>query len=314
MTTLLANAASPNLVQTLEGTPVLVHAGPFANIAHGCSSVIATRAALGLSDYVITEAGFGADLGAEKFVHLKCRQAGLSPAAAVVVAGCGMLRYHGGAENLDDADAQAVRRGLPNLRVHVENLARMGLPAVVALNRHPGDGDDEIAVVREACEQMGVGFAVCDAYARGGEGALDLARRVQELADTSADSDAAPRFLYDEQAPLRDKVEALTTQVYRADGVDYDPAAAEALDRLQDEGRGGLGVCMAKTQYSLSDRKSARNVPEGYRLRVREVELRGGAGFVVVKTGKILTMPGMPREPNALNIHLGVDGQVHGLF
>ncbi len=313
MVALLQRALWPNLVQTVEGTPVLVHAGPFANIAHGCSSLSATRAALGLSDYVITEAGFGADLGAEKFLHIKCRQGGLAPDAAVVVANCAMLRYHGGAADdaLDSPDTSAVERGLPNLKAHLDNLATLGIPALVALNRHPGDSNEEHRVVGEACERWGSSMVVAESYARGGEGTRILATQVKALADSGR---ANPRPLYAADAPLRDKIEALATTLYRADGVDYDETAAAELDRLQDLGFGELGVCMAKTQYSLSDRQKVRNLPGAYRMRVREVEVRAGAGFIVVKTGRIMTMPGMPRDPNALHIHLGQDGVVRGLF
>jgi len=312
MGVLLQRTLWPNVVQTLEHTPALVHCGPFANIAHGCSSVLATQIALERADYVVTEAGFGADLGAEKLVHLKCRQAGLSPAAAVLVATCRDLRYHGGAgeDGMLQPDAARVEAGIANLRVHVENLASLGLPTVVALNRHPGDREDEIAAVRAASEALGCRFAVTEAFARGGEGSEALAHAVVEQVRAAP---GAARFLYALDAPLRDKVETIARRIYRADGLDVSEAAARQLDALEAEGFGELPVCIAKTPQSLSDRRKAHGVPTGWRLRVRAARVSAGAGFVVVETGKITTMPGMPADPAALHIALDETGYPKGL-
>jgi len=310
---LLRDALRPNLVQTLAGTPVLVHAGPFANIAHGCSSVIATRLALSRADYVITEAGFSADLGGEKFVHLKCRQAGLRPALAVLVVTLAALRRHGGVPDADVGrpDAEAVRRGLPQLRVHVENLGKLGLPVLVARNAFPSDAADELAALRAECDALSVPFADCEAYARGVDGALELAAQVRAAADASR---AEPRFLYDLTTPLRDKLERIATEIYRADGVELDPAAQAELDYLEAHGFGALPVCVAKTQHSLSDDEHLVGVPRGHRLRVRELSVSAGAGFVVARAGAITRMPGMPREPGAHRIHLDEQGRTRGLF
>ncbi len=310
---LLQHALRPNLVQTFEGTPAFVHAGPFANIAHGCSSVIATRAALSLSDYVVTEAGFGADLGAEKFVHIKCRQAGLSPALAVLVVTLAALRRHGGAADdlLDEPNLSAVTAGLPQVRVHAENLQKLGMPVVVALNAFPTDSPAEIAALRSACDTLGLAFALSEAYARGGEGCLDLAQKVQRAADASR---ATPRFLYELSLPLAEKLECLATEIYRADGVDFDPAALEDLARLHEQGFGELPVCVAKTQHSLSDDAKLVGVPQGHRLRVRGLEVSAGAGFVVALTGAVTRMPGMPAEPAAHRIHLDEQGRTRGLL
>ncbi len=310
---LLRDALRPNLVQTLAGTPVLVHTGPFANIAHGCSSVIATRAALASSDYVITEAGFSADLGGEKFVHLKCRQAGLSPALAVLVVTLASLRRHGGVADADveRPDAEAVRRGLPQLRVHVENLRKLGLPVIVAHNVFASDAADERAVLQAECDALGVQLGGCDAYARGGGGALELAAQIKAAADVSR---AEPRFLYELDAPLQHKLERIATEIYRADGVDLDPAAQADLVRLHAHGFDTLPVCVAKTQHSLSDDEHRAGVPRGHRLRVHELSVSAGAGFVVARAGAITRMPGMPREPGAHRIHLDAAGRARGLF
>jgi formate--tetrahydrofolate ligase len=310
---LLQHALRPNLVQSLEGTPAFVHAGPFANIAHGCSSVIATRAALALSDYVVTEAGFGADLGAEKFVHIKCRQAGLSPALAVLVVTLAALRRHGGVADsaVNEPNLSAASAGLPQLRVHAENLHKLGVPVVVALNAFPSDSAAEVALVRACCDTLGLSFAVSDAYARGGEGCVALAQEVQRAADASQ---ATPRFLYELSVPLREKIERLATELYRADGVDFEAAALADLARLHEQGFGELPVCMAKTQHSLSDDAKLVGVPTGHRLRVRGLEVSAGAGFVVALTGAITRMPGMPAEPSAHRIHLDEQGRPRGLF
>jgi formate--tetrahydrofolate ligase len=310
---LLRDALRPNLVQTLEGTPVLVHAGPVANLAHGCSSVIATRAALSCADYVITEAGFSADLGAEKFVHLKCRQAGLSPALAVLVVTLAALRRHGGAPDADveRPDRDALRRGLPQLRVHVENLRALGLPVLVARNVFPSDAAAERDALQTECDALGVTLSDCDAYARGGDGALELAAQARAVADASR---AELRFLYELDAPLQQKLERIATALYRADGVDLDAAARADLERLHAHGFDRLPVCIAKTQHSLSDDEHLVGVPRGHRLRVRELSVSAGAGFVVARAGAITRMPGMPREPGAHRIHLDAAGHVEGLF
>jgi len=312
MTVLLKDALRPNLVQTIEGTPALLHCGPFANIAHGCSSVIATRTALGLTDYVITEAGFGADLGAEKFVHIKCRGAGLSPACAVVVVTMKSLRRHGGAVKgkLDEADVSSTRAGLANLRVHLDNLEGLGLPCVVALNRFPGDDPRELSELRNFCADRGVEFGVSDAFADGGAGALDLAHKVRAAADGEA---SPPRYLYAPEANIVEKVEAVASAIYRAGGVDFSPEAASAIERIEAAGHGALPVCMAKTPYSLTDRAGLLGAPHGHRLQVRDVRVRAGAGMVLVLTGSTVTMPGMPRRSAAERIHLDDDGEVAGL-
>ena len=313
LSVLLRHALRPNVVQTLAGTPAFVHAGPFANIAHGCSSVIATRAALATCDYVITEAGFSADLGGEKFVHLKCRSAGLRPALAVLVVTLPALRRHGGVAEalLERADPDAVRRGLPQLRVQIENLHKLGLPVIVARNAFPGDEPTEVAALQAECDALEVAFADCDAYARGADGALALAEQVRAAADASR---AEPRYLYDLAVPLQDKLERIATEIYRADGVDFDPRAEADLRLLQEHGFEALPVCVAKTQHSLSDDEHLVGVPHGHRLRIHELSVSAGAGFVVARAGGITRMPGMPREPGAHRIHLDAEGRVRGLF
>ncbi|MDD9946772.1 MAG: formate--tetrahydrofolate ligase [Myxococcales bacterium] len=309
---LLKEAMRPNLVQTTAGTPVLVHMGPFANIAHGCSSVVATRFALAHADYVFTEAGFGADLGAEKFVHLKCRQAGLAPAAAVLVMTGSALRKHGGAGkgSLGVPDPAAVARGMENVRVHVENLGKLGIPCVATLNRFPADSDAEVAMVRRRCDEFGIPFAVSDVFARGPNGGVGLARLVKQLADAQT---PALKPLYELNAPLPAKIDSIARQLYRADGVDYTPEATRALARLEAQGLGELSICMAKTPFSLSDNPRLRGAPTGFRIQVRDAVIRAGAGFVVVLTGSTVSMPGLPRHSAAERIHLDPAGNVAGL-
>jgi formate--tetrahydrofolate ligase len=275
--------------------------------------VIATRTALAMSDYVVTEAGFGADLGAEKFVHIKCRQAGLSPALAVLVVTLAALRRHGGAAEtaVNEPNLAAVDAGMAQVRVHAENLQKLGMPVVVALNAFPTDGVTEVDALRACCEKLGLAFAVSDAYARGGEGCLDLAKTVQRAADASQ---ATPSFLYELSLPLREKLERVATEMYRADGVDFDAVALEDLARLHDQGFGDLPVCVAKTQHSLSDDPKRVGVPAGHRVRVRGLEVCAGAGFVVALTGAVTRMPGMPAEPAAHRIHLDEQGRPRGLF
>ena len=313
MTALLKDAIKPNLVQTLEGTPALVHGGPFANIAHGCNSVIATRTALKLADYVITEAGFGADLGAEKFLDIKCRAAGLRPSAVVVVATVRALKMHGGLakEELKEEDLQALEKGLPNLLRHVSNIKNVySLPVVVAVNRFPTDTDAEIALVIQTCRELGVNTVLSDVWAKGGEGGEELAREVVRLCD----EENAFRFCYDEKAPIKEKIASIVTHIYGGKDVSYTPEAEAEIARLTELGFGQLPVCMAKTQYSFSDDAKKLGAPEGFTVTVRTVKVSAGAGFVVVLTGNILTMPGLPKVPAAENIDVTEDGRIVGLF
>ena len=313
MTALLKDAIKPNLVQTLEGTPALVHGGPFANIAHGCNSVIATKTALKLADYVVTEAGFGADLGAEKFLDIKCRVAGLKPSAVVVVATVRALKMHGGLlkEELKEENLQALERGLPNLLRHVSNIKNVyGLPAVVAVNRFPTDTDAEIALVIQKCRGLGVNAVLSDVWAKGGEGGEELAREVVRLCGEKN----AFRFCYDEKAPLKEKIASIVTRIYGGKDVSYTPEAEEEIARLSKLGFGQLPVCMAKTQYSFSDDAKKLGAPEDFTVTVRTVKVSAGAGFVVALTGNILTMPGLPKRPAAENIDVTEDGRIVGLF
>lgn len=314
MTALLREAFNPNLVQTLEHTPVLVHGGPFANIAHGCNSLVATRTALGLADYVVTEAGFGADLGAEKFMDIVCPLAGLAPSAVVIVASVRALRHHGGVarDRLAVADAGAVSRGTDNLRKHIENVTGLfRRRAVVCVNRFTGDTDAEIAVVADACREMGVRAEVCEVWARGGEGGEALAREVLRL--TEGAPEPLPR-LYDPADSIPDKIGRIVADCYGGDGVEYAPEALEAIRRVEETGYAGLPVCMAKTQYSLSDRPRLTGRPRGFTVRVRDVRVSAGAGFLVATAGSILTMPGLPAEPAAHAIGVDGSGEVYGLF
>ncbi len=313
MAALLKDAIKPNLVQTLEHTPALVHGGPFANIAHGCNSVAATRLALKLGDYVVTEAGFGADLGAEKFLNIKCRKAGLKPDAVVIVATVRALKHHGGAAKADltSENLDALEKGLPNLLKHIENITvKFGLPAVVAINRFPADTEAELALVRRKCEEMGANVALSEVWAKGGEGGLELAEEVLRLTEKPNHF----RMMYADEQPLREKIEAVVQEIYGGDGVDYLPAAARELDKLENLGYGCLPVCMAKTQYSLSDNPALTGWPKGFRVTVKNVRLSAGAGFVVVLTGDIMTMPGLPKVPAAEAIDVDADGRITGLF
>lgn len=313
MAALLRDAIQPNLVQTLEHTPAFVHGGPFANIAHGCNSITATRMALKLGDYVITEAGFGADLGAEKFLDIKCRKAGIRPDAVVIVATVRALKHHGGAakDALAAEDLAALERGLPNLLGHIETMTEtFGLPAVVAINRFPTDTDGEIALVRRRCREAGAHVALSDVWAKGGEGGIALAEEVLRL------TEQPNRFqpVYPEEMPLKEKIAAVVTKVYGGGGVDFLPSASKELDKLEALGFGHLPVCMAKTQYSLSDNPALLGRPSGFRVTVRGVRLAAGAGFVVVMTGDIMTMPGLPKIPAAEKIDVDEDGRISGLF
>jgi len=313
MSVLLKDALSPNLVQTIEGNPAFVHGGPFANIAHGCNSVAATRAGLRLGDFVVTEAGFGADLGGEKFLDIKCRLAGLHPDAAVVVATVRALKMHGGIarEDLATEDVAAVKKGGDNLVRHLRNIKRYGIPAVVAINRFGPDTDAELAAVAETARTEGVEAVVCSHFAEGGKGAEDLAHHVVRLAESGV-AQFAP--LYPDEMPLFDKIETIAMQLYGAGEVTADKAIRDQLDRYQAAGYGRLPVCMAKTQYSFSTDPALKGAPSGHVLNVREVRLSAGAGFVVVICGEIMTMPGLPRVPAAETIRLDAEGNVVGLF
>ena len=313
MTALLKDAISPNLVQTLEHTPAFVHGGPFANIAHGCNSVMATDVAMKLGDYVVTEAGFGADLGAEKFCDIKCRMAGLTPNACVVVATVRALKHNGGVPKaeLSEENLEALEAGMPNLLRHVSNIKGVwGLPVVVAINAFPTDTPAELALVEQRCNELGVNVALSEVWAKGGEGGHTLAEEVLRLCDEPSDF----RFAYELDEPLAKKVEDIAMRVYHADGVDFAPKAARMLRQLEEQGFGGLPVCMAKTQYSFSDDPKLLGAPEGFRITVRDLRVSAGAGFVVALTGDIMTMPGLPRVPAAEKIDVTPDGHITGLF
>jgi formate--tetrahydrofolate ligase len=313
MAVLLAQAIKPNLVQTLEGNPALLHGGPFANIAHGCNSVIATRAALALGDFVVTEAGFGADLGAEKFFDIKCRQAGLQPAAAVIVATVRALKMNGGVAKADLAgeDVEAVRRGSVNLVRHIENVRQFGVPVLVAINHFHSDSDAEIAVLHEVAEAEGCEAHLCRHWAQGGAGAEGLAHAVARI---TASDEAALQPLYADDLPLIAKIETVAKRIYRADSVSATSAVLAQLQRWEEAGYGHLPVCMAKTQYSFSADPALLGAPTGHVLPVREVRLSAGAGFVVAICGEIMTMPGLPRIPAAESIRFDAEGEIEGLF
>jgi formate--tetrahydrofolate ligase len=312
MAVLLKDAMQPNLVQTLENNPAFVHGGPFANIAHGCNSVVATTTALKLADYVVTEAGFGADLGAEKFMNIKCRKAGISPSAVVIVATVRALKMNGGVkkEDLGTANVDAVRNGCANLARHIENVKGFGVPAVVAINHFVTDTDEEVAAIQEQVEALGSEAILCKHWAQGGAGIEELAKRVAEIADSDS-AQFAP--LYPDEMPLFEKIETIAKRIYRADDVLADQKVRDQLRRWEEDGYGNLPVCMAKTQYSFSTDPDLRGAPTGHSVPIREVRLSAGAGFIVVVCGAIMTMPGLPRVPAAETIKLS-DGQVEGLF
>ena len=313
MAALLKDALKPNLVQTLEGTPAFVHGGPFANIAHGCNSIMATRMAMALGDYCVTEAGFGADLGAEKFLDIKCRLAGLNPDAVVVVATVRALKNHGGVAkaDLNDENLEALEAGLPNLLQHVENITKVyQLPCVVAINRFPTDTEAELKLVEDKCRELGVNVALSEVWAKGGEGGLALADEVVRLCEEPNEF----RFAYEDDLSLAEKIEAIATKVYHADGVDFEPKAAAELAKLEGLGFGGMPVCMAKTQYSFSDDAKKLGAPRDFRITVRNVKVSAGAGFVVALTGDIMTMPGLPKVPAAERIDVDETGKISGLF
>lgn len=313
MAALLKDALKPNLVQTLEGTPAIVHGGPFANIAHGCNSVLATKAAMLLGDYAITEAGFGADLGAEKFLDIKCRKTGLKPSAVVVVATVRALKMHGGMpkEELAKEDLAALEKGLPNLLRHVGNVTNVyKLPAVVAINRFPTDTDREIELIRKKCDELKVKAVLSTVWADGGAGGLELAKEVVKIADGENDFS----FAYEDDLTIKQKIEAVATKIYGADGVDYTGEAEEQIRNLEKQGMSAFPVCIAKTQYSFSDDPKKLGAPKGFRITVRSVTASAGAEFLVVLTGNVLTMPGLPKRPAAENVDLDENGKITGLF
>ena len=312
MAVLLKDAIKPNLVQTLENTPALMHGGPFANIAHGCNSVRATKLALKLADYTITEAGFGSDLGAEKFLDIKCRYAGLAPSAIVVVATLRALKYNGGVPKADTAkpNVEALKAGLCNLAAHVENMKKFGVPVVVAINHFLTDTDEEIEVLENYCRENDVEFALSDVFAKGGEGGKELAEKVVKACEKPANF--AP--IYSLDLSIKEKIETIAKEIYGADGVDYSAAASKAIADIEKLGYSKLPVCMAKTQYSLSDDANKLGRPSGFRINIREVKVSAGAGFVVSLAGAIMTMPGLGKDPAAYRIDIDADGQIHGLF
>ncbi len=309
---ILKDALKPNLVQTCEHTPVFVHCGPFGNIAHGSNSVSATRLALKLAPYVVTEAGFAADLGAEKFVNIKCRQAGLKPNGAVLVATVRALKFHGGVEkeDLGTENLVALKTGCENLRTHAENVQKYGLPVVVAINRFPTDTPAELDIVRKFCEEMGVQSSLSEVVAKGGEGGLDLAKKIKKIVD---ETPGTPNFYYKTSDPIKSKIETVAREIYRADGVDYTEEAEKSIQVLEENGLADWPICMAKTQASLSDDPKKRNAPRGWRLQVRDVKVSNGAGFIVALTGKMMLMPGMPRESAVQKIDIDSNGRITGL-
>jgi formate--tetrahydrofolate ligase len=314
MAALLKDALKPNLVQTLENTPAFVHGGPFANIAHGCNSIMATRIALKLSDYVITEAGFGADLGAEKFFDIKCRIAGLTPSAVVIVASVRALKHHGGVPKIDlgAENLEALEKGLPNLLKHIENIkVKFGLPAVVAINRFPTDTEKELDLIKEKCETYGANVALSEVWAKGGEGGIELAKEVIELAEKYPNSF---RFIYEEDMSIKQKIDTIVKEIYGGDGVEYLPSAVKEINKLESLGFGKLPICMAKTQYSLSDDAKKPGRPKDFKITVRNVKVSAGAGFIVAITGDIMTMPGLPKLPAAERIDVDSTGRISGLF
>ncbi len=313
MAALLKDAMKPNLIQTLEHTPALVHGGPFANIAHGCNSVRATRAALKMADYVITEAGFGADLGAEKFFDIKCRMAGLKPDAVVLVATVRALKYNGGIPKaeLSKENLKALERGIVNLEKHIENLQKYGVPVVVTLNSFITDTEAEISFVKEFCEERGCEFAISEVWEKGGSGGIRLAEKVLYTLENKKSNF---KLLYDDDLSLKEKIETVAREIYGAEGVNYSSQAEKQLRQMEELGFGNFPVCMAKTQYSLSDDPALLGKPENFRMNVREAYVSAGAGFVVVLTGAVMTMPGLPKQPAAFGIDVNEDGMITGLF
>lgn len=312
MTALLKDALKPNLVQTLEGTPAIMHGGPFANIAHGCNSVRATKLALKLGDYCITEAGFGSDLGAEKFLDIKCRYAGIAPSCIVIVATCRALKYNGGVPKAEvsEPNLDALKNGIVNLGVHIDNMSKYGVPVVVAINRFYTDSEEELKYIEDYCHQRGAEFALSDVFCEGGNGGVDLAKKVVEACEKSSDF----KLLYDNDLTIKEKMNRIATEIYGADKVNYTPQAEKALKDVVALGGDKLPVCVAKTQYSLSDNPALLGAPKGFDITVRDVRISNGAGFVVVYTGNIMTMPGLPKVPAANNIDVDENNVISGLF
>ena len=312
MTVLLKDAIKPNLVQTLENTPALMHGGPFANIAHGCNSVRATKLALKLADYCITEAGFGSDLGAEKFMDIKCRYAGLAPSAVVLVATLRALKYNGGVPKADvgKENTEALKAGLCNLEAHIDNMRGYGVPVVVAINKFPTDTEEELRVLAAFCKEKGVEYALSAVFEQGGEGGRDLAEKVVAACEQPSQF----HVLYDEKLPIKEKISIIATRIYGADGVNYTSQAEKMIAEIESLGQAGLPICVAKTQYSLSDNQNLLGRPKGFAITVRDVRLSAGAGFIVALTGDIMTMPGLPKAPAACSIDLKEDGEIVGLF
>ncbi len=314
MTVLLKNALMPNLVQTLENNPAIIHGGPFANIAHGCNTVIATKAGLKLADYVVTEAGFGADLGAEKFLDIKCRKAGLAPSVVVIVATVRALKSHGGVEkgDLNNENVSAVKKGFENLQRHIENIQSFGLQPIVAINSFTLDTESESKVISDACEKLGVKAILCSHWANGGSGTLELAKEVVKITESNDPSNF--KFMYEDNASLEEKIRSVAQKIYRADDIVIDKSVSDQLKGFEESGYGDLPICIAKTQYSFSTNPLLRGAPNGFTVPIREVRLSAGAGFIVVVTGQIMTMPGLPKIPSANSIMLDEKGLIQGLF
>lgn len=315
MAAVLKDAMKPNMVQTLEHTPAFIHGGPFANIAHGCNSAIATQMALKLNEYLVTEAGFGADLGAEKFIDIKCRKTGLRPDACVIVATVRALKNHGGVkkEELNQENLEALEKGLPNLLQHVENVTRVfGLPCVVAINRFPTDTEAELKLIEDKCRELSVNVCLSEVWAKGGEGALDLAKEVIRLAEDRENNHFS--FCYEENDSIQEKLNKIVTRIYRGDGVVLTPEARKQAQRLEELGFGNLPICMAKTQFSFSDSKNLVGAPRGFKITIRSIKVSAGAGFIVALTGDIMTMPGLPKIPAAEKIDVDENGVITGLF
>lgn len=312
LTLLFKDAIKPNLVQTLEGTPALIHGGPFANIAHGCNSVMATKYALKMADYTVTEAGFGADLGAEKFLDIKCRFTGFKPDAVVIVATIRALKMHGGLTKTELAteNIEALKKGMTNLAKHIENIQKFGLPIVVAINAFPTDTENELQELKALCESMGASVSISEAWAKGGEGAIDLAQKVIEATEKPSNF----QYMYDVNDSIKDKINAIATKIYGADGVNYTPAVEKTIAEFEAEGLDKMPICMAKTQYSLSDDQFKLGAPTEFKITVRELRISAGAGFIVALTGNILTMPGLPKKPAAENMDIDINGKITGLF
>ena len=312
LTLLFKDAIKPNLVQTLEGTPALIHGGPFANIAHGCNSVMATKYALKMADYTVTEAGFGADLGAEKFLDIKCRFTGFKPDAVVIVATIRALKMHGGLAKTELAteNIEALKKGMTNLAKHIENIQKFGLPIVVAINAFPTDTENELQELKALCESMGASVSISEAWAKGGEGAIDLAQKVIEATEKPSNF----QYMYDVNDSIKDKINAIATKIYGADGVNYTPAVEKTIAEFEAEGLDKMPICMAKTQHSLSDDQFKLGAPTGFKITVRELRISAGAGFIVALTGNILTMPGLPKKPAAENMDIDINGKITGLF